>query len=102
MIAPPVVIRSKDWVTNKHIKIPILPDNCSPAAFRVWLIKLEKYLEFIEVWHVWNIKYEDRPQIIDGVTTQYIQDQWAECNTLIGHLLSTAMGDNTICDSYIA
>ena len=33
VIAPPVVIRSKDWVQNKHIKILIPPDQCSPAAF---------------------------------------------------------------------
>ena len=42
--AIPVVIKSRDWVTNEQIKILVLEIQCISAAFRVWLIKIEKYL----------------------------------------------------------
>ena len=46
--AIPVVIKSKGCVTNKQIKIPVLENQCTPAAFRVWLIRFKKYLKFVE------------------------------------------------------
>ena len=99
--AIPVVIKAKDWVTNKQIKIPILENQCSPAAFRVWLIKFEKYLNFVELLEIWNSKYEDRPQVING-NTLYEENQWIECDDLVGQLLSTAVGENKMADGYVA
>ena len=49
----PVVIKLKDWVTNNQIKVPLLENICNSAAFRVWLIKFEKYLKFNVILYVW-------------------------------------------------
>jgi hypothetical protein len=97
----PVLIKSKDWVTNRQIKIPILENNCSTAAFRVWHIKFEKYLAFTDIVDIWNQKFEDRPETRTG-DTQLECDQWIECDNLIGQLLSTAVGENKIADGYVA
>ena len=75
----PVVIKSKDWVTNKKIKILLLENNCNSAASRGCLIKFEKYLKFNEILWVWLMPYIDRPQMVSG-NSQYQEEQWIECD----------------------
>ena len=89
-IAPQVVTKSRDWITNKQIKISTLENNCNSAAFRVWLIKFEKFLNFNELLWVWSMKYEDRPQVANG-NTAYQEEQWMDCDQLVDQLLSTAV-----------
>ena len=96
----PVVIKSKDWVTNKQIKIPLLENNCNSAAFRDWLFKIEKYLQFNEILWVWLMPYDDRPQMVNG-SIQFQEEQWIECDQLVDQLLSTAVSENKMANGYV-
>jgi hypothetical protein len=99
--ASQVVIKCRDWIQNKQIKIPTLENNCNSAAFRVWLIKFEKFLNFHELLWVWSMKFEDRPQVANG-NTAYQEEQWMECDQLVDQLLSTAVSENKMADGYVA
>ena len=55
----------------------------------------------MELLEIWNSKYEGRPQFING-NTLYEENQWIECDDLVGQLLSTTIGENKMADGYVA
>ena len=96
----PTVISACDYITNKQIKIPMLENSTNSGIFRVWLIKFEKYLDFIKVIDVWKTKYENRPTVANGSPIHEVE-QWLEKDKLIAQLLFQAVGNNKITDGYI-
>ena len=70
------VVKASDWITNKQIKVPILVNDVSPAEFRAWVIKFEKYLKFSKVLELWDREYHDISDVSDGFLTQFDKDQW--------------------------
>ena len=98
----PSVIKASDWITNKQIKVPILEDGCNTAEFTSWKVKFERYLKFSKVLEVWECKFEDRPDLSDGFSTQFDVDQWLELDELVGQLLFESVKKNKISDGYVS
>ena len=73
----PTVISACDYITSKQIKIPMLENSTNSGIFRVWLIKFEKYLDFIKVIDVWKTKYQNRPTVANGSPIHEVE-QWLE------------------------
>ena len=51
---------------------------------------------------VWECKYEDRPDLSDGFSTQFDVDQWLELDELVGQLLFESVKKNKISDGYVS
>jgi hypothetical protein len=96
-----MVVSSSDWITNKTIKLPYLEDDIDAAGFRSWIVKFEKYLRFNKVYHVWTSSYDERPEVSDGISTLFEEDQWLELDELVGQLLGDSVTKNKIADGFI-
>jgi hypothetical protein len=95
------VVSSSDWITNKTIKLPYLEDDVGTAEFRNWMVKFEKFLRFNKIYHIWSSSFDDRPEVSDGVSSQFDEDQWLELDELVGQLLGDSVTRNKIADGFI-